>query len=206
MDARDWDERYAATRQWSETPNELVASRLADLAPGRALDLACGEGRNALWLASRGWSVTALDFSAAGIERGRQVADRSGLEVEWVVADALTHPLPEVDLVVVAYLQLPAGRRRTALRRAWASLAPGGTLLVVAHDSTNLDEGTGGPQDPAVLYTAGDVVADVAATPDDVVTAERVPRVVHREDEHGGAQQAVAWDALAHLVKPAATG
>ncbi len=208
MDARDWDERYAAARQWSTTPNQFVAERLGDLSPGRALDLACGEGRNAIWLAGLGWQVTALDYSAVALERGREAAAQAGDEaagrLAWVAADALTAPLPEVDLVVLAYLQLPAGSRRTAVRRAWEALAPGGTFFLVAHDSTNLTEGTGGPQDPAVLYTATDVLGDLDGLLEpQVVTAARVARPVAQDDGHGGTADRTAWDALVHLVRPA---
>ncbi len=202
MDAGAWDERYAASRQWSVTPNQFVADRLRALPPGRALDLACGEGRNAIWLATRGWAVTALDFSPVGIRRGREAAAEAGVEVTWMVGDVLTDPLPEVDLLVVAYLQLPPDERRTALRRAWKALAPDGTFFLVGHDTSNLTEGTGGPQEPAVLYTAGDVLADLGLAPEDAVTAERVQRVVTRQDEHGGTEEAVAQDAVVHLVKP----
>ena len=203
MDAQTWDERYAAARQWSLTPNQFVAEATGQLPPGRALDLACGEGRNAIWLAQRGWDVTALDFSARGVERGRQAATEAGVEVTWVVGDALTHDLPEVDLVVVAYLQLEPSERRTALRRGWAAVAPGGHLFVVAHDSSNLTEGTGGPQDPSVLYTADDVLADLGITPGSpgVVTAERSVRHVPPADEHGGEVGAAAWDAVVFLRK-----
>ena len=202
MDARTWDERYAAARQWSQTPNGLVATRLGDLSPARALDLACGEGRNALWLAGLGWQVTALDFSSVAIERARRQPGAS--EVEWVVGDALETPLPTCDLVVLAYLQLPAASRRTVVRRAWEALAPGGTFFLVAHDTTNLTEGTGGPQDAAVLYTATDVLGDLEglAVPE-VVAAERVARTVSVDDDHGGSADATAWDALVHLVRPA---
>ncbi len=217
MDAHTWDERYAVTRQWSQTPNQFVAEATGSLAPGRALDLACGEGRNAIWLAQRGWEVTALDFSARGVQRGREAAAQVGAQVTWVVGDALTHELSGFDLVVVAYLQLPPSERRTALRRAWESLRRGGTFFLVAHDSTNLDEGTGGPQDPELLYTAEDVLGDLGLEPAGVTTsppvvaAGRVARRVpgddehgddeHSDDEHGGESGAVAWDALVHLVK-----
>jgi SAM-dependent methyltransferase len=204
MDARAWDERYAAAREWSVTPNAVVAERLGDLSPGRAVDLACGEGRNAIWLASLGWQVTAVDFSAVAVERGREAAESSGVSVDWQVGDALEAPLPGSDLVVLAYLQLPAHERRTVVRRAWESLEPGGTLFVVAHDSTNLTEGTGGPQDAAVLYTAGDVLGDLDGLAEpEVVTAERVARVVPAGDGHGGTADRTAWDAVAHLVRPA---
>ena len=198
MDAADWDRRYAATELvWSASPNVFVAHEVDGLAPGRALDLACGEGRNARWLAARGWQVTAVDFSAVGVEKGRRTAP----EVDWRVGDVLTCPLPSgLDLVVVAYLQLTEPERRTALRRCAQALAPGGRLLVVAHDRTNLTEGTGGPQDPAVLYSAQDVLADVEDVPGiawDVVRAERVAREVPAADGHGA--PGTAWDALAHL-------
>jgi len=200
MDAHGWDERYAATEQvWSSTPNQFVATELAGLDAACALDLACGEGRNAIWLAGRGWQVTAIDFSEVAVERGRRLAGE--LPIDWQVGDALTAELPTVDLVVLAYLQLPADERRTAVRRSFASLTRGGTLFVVAHDATNLTEGTGGPQDPAVLYTAEDVVSDLEGEPFDVVRAERVPRVVSADDDHGGTQDSTAWDALVRLVR-----
>ena len=201
MDASDWDSRYASVDQvWSLAPNQFVAAELGDLPPGRAVDLACGEGRNAIWLAERGWQVTALDFTQVAVDRGRRVAG-DGLPVDWRVADALTAELPSADLVVLAYLQLPEDERRTAVRRGFAALEPGGTFFLVAHDSTNLAEGTGGPQDPSVLYTAEDVLADLEGESFEVVRASRVPRVVSRDDEHGGNSEATAWDALVRLVR-----
>ena len=200
MDAQDWDSRYAAVEQvWSLGPNRFVAAELAELQPGRAVDLACGEGRNAIWLAERGWQVTALDFSQVAVDRGRRTAGE--LPVEWRVDDALTAALPPADLVLLAYLQLPEAERRAAVRRGFAALEPGGTFLLVAHDSTNLAEGTGGPQDASVLYTAEDVLADLEGEPFDVVRAERVARVVAQDDEHGGTSRATAWDALVRLVR-----
>jgi SAM-dependent methyltransferase len=192
VDARSWDEKYAAADQvWSTTPNQFVESALADLPPGDALDLACGEGRNAIWLARRGWRVTALDFSSVAVERARSLAGDLG--IDWRVGDALTSELPQVDLVVLAYLQLPPDERSVAVRRAWAALRPGGTFFLVAHDSTNLTEGTGGPQEPAVLYTAEDVLADLADVHPHVRRAERVERPVI-----GPEGPVIAYDALVH--------
>lgn len=197
MDARTWDERYAASELvWSRGPNQFVEAECADLPPGRAVDLAAGEGRNAIWLARRGWRVTAVDFSQVGLDKGRTLAGDT--PVEWVCADATSWtPEAPVDLVVVAYFQVPAAERGTTLRSAFASLTPGGTLLVVAHDSTNLDEGTGGPQDPAVLYTAGDVLADLDGLPLEVERALRVPRTVTAP----GQPDATAYDALVRVVR-----
>ena len=199
MDASGWDDRYAATELvWSAGPNRFVEQALADLPPGRAVDLASGEGRNAIWLARRGWQVTAVDFSQVGLDKGRRLAGDT--PVEWVRADATTWTAPEpVDLVVIAYLQLPAGERAAAVRNGFGCLAAGGTFFRVAHDSTNLTEGTGGPQDPGVLGTADDVLADLEGCPFDVVRAERVSREVTADDGHGGEERRTAYDALVHL-------
>lgn len=199
MDAEDWDERYSGQELvWSVTPNQFVAAELADLTPRRAVDLAAGEGRNALWLASRGWDVTAVDFSRVALEKGRRLAGDT--PVDWVCADATTWSADAAyDLVVVAYLQLPADQRRAAVRAGFAALRPGGTFFLVAHDSTNLLEGTGGPQDPAVLMTAEDVLEDLADEAFEVVRAERVPRRV--EDGHGEEPHRTAYDALVRLVR-----
>jgi SAM-dependent methyltransferase len=200
MDSAGWDARYAEVDQvWSSGPNQFVEAELRDLRPGRALDLACGEGRNAIWLAQQGWQVTAIDFSSVGVDRGRSRG--GGLPVSWVVGDVLTVDLPQTDLVVLAYLQLPAAQRRTVVRRGFATLAPAGTLFVVAHDSSNLTEGTGGPQDPAVLYTADDLIGDLDGEPFEVVRAGRVPRTVQVGDDHHGGAGATAWDVLVRLVR-----
>ncbi|WP_459974419.1 class I SAM-dependent methyltransferase, partial [Nocardioides pyridinolyticus] len=188
MDAQAWDERYAASELvWSAGPNQFVAAELADLPPGRALDLAAGEGRNAIWLARQGWEVTAADFSQVALDKGRRLTGDTA--VRWVCADATRwDERSAYDLVVVAYLQLAAAERAAALLAAYHALWPGGTLLVVAHDLSNLTEGTGGPQDPVVLYTAEDVLADLAGEGFDTLRAERVARTVGDEPAR------VAWD------------
>jgi SAM-dependent methyltransferase len=201
MDAQAWDQRYAASDLvWSREPNQFVAAELGDLPPGTAVDLAAGEGRNAIWLASRGWSATAVDFSQVALDKGARLAD--GLDVTWTCADATRwQPDEPVDLVVMAYFQVPADDRRRAVRGAHAMLRPGGTLLLVAHDSTNIAEGTGGPQDPSVLMTAEDVLADLDGLEVEVGRAERVAREVSRSDEHGGEERRTAWDCLVRVVR-----
>jgi len=201
MDADAWDERYADHELvWSAEPNRFVAEELADLPPGRAVDLAAGEGRNAIWLARRGWRVTAVDFSQVALDKGRTLAGDT--EVAWVCADATAwRPDEPVDLVVVAYLQLPADQRRQAVRGAVESLLPGGTFLLVAHDSSNLTEGTGGPQDPAVLMTAEDVLADLDGLDVEVRRAGRVAREVTPGDDHRGDAALTAWDCLVRVVR-----
>ena len=150
-DAARWDERYAATdRLWSAEPNATVAEVVGSMTPARALDVGTGEGRHAVWLARRGWSVTAVDFSAVGIDRGR--AESTGLAIDWVVADVREWHPPDgarYDLVLSVYLHLPAD----VFNRARTWLAPGGTLVVLGHALRNLTEGVGGPQDPRLLHT-----------------------------------------------------
>lgn len=202
MDAAAWNARYAESELvWSAGPNQFVEQQCASLPPGTAVDLAAGEGRNAIWLARRGWQVIAVDFAATGLDKGRRVA--GDITVDWVCADALTYTPPRpADLVVIAYLQLPAAERRRALTNAFDHLAVGGHLVLVAHDSTNLAEGTGGPQDPAVLMTAEDVLADLAGRAMRTITAGRVPRTVIR-DGHGGEEHMTAWDCLVHVIRSA---
>ena len=179
MDRHDWDARYAAAPLvWSAGPNQFLARETADLPVGRALDVACGEGRNALWLAERGWRTTGVDFSPVAIDKARALATGRALDVGWTVAD-VTVWVPEpgaFDLVVVLYLQLDAPGRAAAYSRAAAAVAPGGTLLVVAHDLDNLAHGHGGPQDPALLTTPETVVAVIGDL--EVERAERVHRTV----------------------------
>lgn len=157
MDAQQWDSRYGAAQQWSDEPNALAASLLQDVAPGRALDLAAGEGRMSLWLARQGWQVTAVDFSQVGLERGKARAAELGVDVDWQVADATVAELGarRYDLVLVLYLHLAQEQLHTVLTRAADALAPGGLLLVLGHDRDNLVRGVGGPQDERVLYDAG---------------------------------------------------
>lgn len=165
MDAADWDRRYeGADYVWAIEPNRFVAEQVLPLTPGRALDLAAGEGRNAVWLATRGWEATAVDFSAAGLAKAERLAADHGVAVATVVADVHAYELAAGawDLVVLSYLQLPTEERLAVLRRAAAGVAPGGTLLVVAHDRTNLEHGYGGPQDADVLYDVDETVAAVA--------------------------------------------
>ncbi len=179
MDSAEWDRRYAGSELvWSAGPNRWVEEVAADLPPGRALDLAAGEGRNALWLAERGWTVTAVDFSAAGLARARSLAERRLGEhadrVQLVEADLreYTPARHGADLVIVAYLQVDERLRRDALRAAADAVAPGGLLLVVAHDSDNLAHGFGGPPNPAVLYTAQDAASDIEGRGLQVLRAE----------------------------------
>jgi SAM-dependent methyltransferase len=161
MKGRDWDERYATSPLlWGVAPNRFVEARCRDLEPGRALDLACGEGRNALWLAGRGWRVTGIDFSTVAIDRARAAARENELTLALVCDDILTAEIADgaFDLVLLAYIQLPPNERNRLVARAATAVARGGTFLLVAHDLSNHADGYGGPKDPSLLWTADEVV------------------------------------------------
>jgi SAM-dependent methyltransferase len=192
MEREDWNARHGeAGLLFGADPNRFLVAEVAELPPGRALDLACGSGRNAVWLAARGWKVTGVDFSDVALAQARALAAERGVEVEWVEGDLLDWEPgePAYDLVAVLYLQLPADERRTVLARAAAAVTSGGTVLVVGHDLENLNGGHGGPKDPAVLFTPADVAAELPGL--QIEKAERVLRPVRTE---GGEVQAI--DAL----------
>jgi SAM-dependent methyltransferase len=160
----EWDRRYSgAGLVWGPGPNRFVTEEVTALPAGRAIDLGTGEGRNAIWLAERGWQVTAVDFSAAGLARAARLATERGVTVDWAQADLLDYqPAPGgYDLVLVAYIHLPAPGLARVFRAAAAAVAPGGTLLVIGHDRDNIAHGHGGPQDPDRLYTAAAVTAEL---------------------------------------------
>jgi SAM-dependent methyltransferase len=185
MKRQDWNERYAERGLlWTAEPNRFLVEEVGALAPGAALDLACGEGRNAVWLAERGWRVTGVDFSDVAVAKAARLAAGRGVEGEWVCADLLAFtPAPSAyDLVVVFYLQVPAAQRERIMRAAAGGVAPDGTLLIVAHDSANLRDGYGGPQEASVLYTAEEVVADLSGSGLVIERAARVERPVETAD------------------------
>ena len=192
-----WNRRWAGERaNAATTPSAFLIAETETLPPGRALDLACGAGRNAVWLARRGWRVTGVDFSDVALQAARGLAASAGVDVEWVEADAVTWPAESraYDLVAVMYLQLPAAERRAALARAAAAVRLGGTLLVVGHDLLNLTEGVGGPTQADVLFTPDDVAAEIGGLV--VEKSERVRRVV----------EGAGRDAIDALVRARRTG
>jgi SAM-dependent methyltransferase len=201
MDRRDWDQRYAAHELvWGSEPNRFVEEEFGLLPPrGRALDLACGEGRNAIWLAKLGWVVTAVDYSAVAVDRARQLAAAQHVAIEWVEADVTTY-VPAAgafQLVLIAYLQVPEASRRAVLAHAASALGVGGILFMVGHARRNLAEGVGGPQRPEVLWEPSDIHHEVAALGLSIQRAEHVRRPVETAE---GTRYAI--DAVLRAERP----
>jgi SAM-dependent methyltransferase len=187
MRSTEWDERYGEKQQWSAGPNALIAELLADVPPGAAVDLAAGEGRHALWLAGRGWRVTAVDFSAVGLQRGQ--AQPGADAVEWVTADVTQWSAApsSLDLVLIAYLHLPTEVMADLLVRSVGWLRPGGRFLLLGHDLDNIAHGVGGPQEPDRLHSV-ERLAPVAA----LLDVDRLEQVT-RETPDGTALDTLLW-------------
>ncbi|MPZ68448.1 MAG: methyltransferase domain-containing protein [Actinobacteria bacterium] len=196
MDATEWDARYAETElAWGVEPNRFLAPEVDGLEPGRALDLAAGEGRNALWLAEQGWTVTAVDFSSVGIDKARRIAAERKVDVTWIVHDVVTFEVEPgaFDLVIVFYLHIAPIDMKAVLAHATEALNQGGTLLIVGHDRANLASGVGGPQDPAILHDTEEITAELGALV--IEKAQRVTRPVEGSERD-------AIDTLVKAVKP----
>ena len=196
MKREDWNRRYAAVDSlWSAKPNRFLVAEVEGLEPGRALDLACGEGQNAVWLASLGWDVTAVDYADVAVAKGIERAARAGVAVDFQVGDLLDY-VPEArsfDLVLILYLHISSDGLRLVLERATGALAPGGTLVLVGHDLLNLTEGVGGPSDRDLLFTPDEVVARLPGL--EIERAERLLRDVDGHDRP-------AIDALVRARRP----
>jgi SAM-dependent methyltransferase len=183
VDAQDWDRRWLDKRCHGHgAASPVVIAAVDGLPPGTALDLACGSGRHAVWLAERGWRVTGVDFSAEALRQARERAAEAGVEVEWIGEDLAAYEPPQrsFDLVVVAYLHVRAAERARILANAAAAVAPGGTFLLVGHDRENLGTGAPGPTVPEVLYAAEDVVPELPGL--EIRRAEQIRRPVELED------------------------
>ncbi len=204
MDSTEWDVRYAQAPGlvWTATPNRFVVEEVADLPAGTALDLAAGEGRNAVWLAERGWRVTAVDFSAVATDRGRELSRQRGVQVDWQVADVTTYrPAAGYDLVLIAYLHLPDPTMAQVLSAAREAVRPGGgRLVVVGHDLANLTGGTGGPQAPEVLWTPERAVTHLPGW--DIRRADTARRPVPVDDGSGDGRTVDALDTVVVAVRP----
>jgi SAM-dependent methyltransferase len=178
FDGTFWDELYRSrSAVWSGNPNIHLVNEVSGLAPGTALDVGCGEGADAIWLAERGWRVTAADISSVALERARavEVADDVARRIEWLHTDLVaSEPPSSYDLVSAHFMHLPRAPRELLFRRLAASVKPHGTLLIVGHHPSDLQTTVPRPPTPELFYTAAEVAA--LLEPDDwdiVVEASR---------------------------------
>jgi SAM-dependent methyltransferase len=159
-----WDERYrSSARIWSGQPNPQLVAEISGMAPGRALDVGCGEGADAIWLARRGWEVEAVDISGVALERAAahatEAAPEASPRIEWRRADLVADPPPPgpFDLVSVQFMQLPPELRAGLFSALAGAVRPGGTLLIVGHHPSDLGSGVRRPPMPELFYTGDDV-------------------------------------------------
>ncbi|GAA1001835.1 class I SAM-dependent methyltransferase [Acrocarpospora macrocephala] len=160
MNAQFWDKMYRSRDQvFSGNPNGVLVTEATGLPPGQALDVGCGEGADALWLARHGWHVTAVDISQAALERAAAAATDSTGRVAWARADLTTTPPPAgaFDLVSIQYFPLLRQPGHTALRGLLDAVAPGGTLLFATHALADLAPRHEEDFDPAGYYQPDDI-------------------------------------------------
>lgn len=183
MDQAFWDERYqSSSALWSGQPNSVLITEAADLAPGTALDVGCGEGADAIWLAQRGWRVTAIDISTVALERGAAHAREAGGDlaqpISWLHVDVTNWvpPASTYDLVSAQFLHAPKIQRQTLHQRLAASVAPDGSLLLVGHHVSDLETTVPRPPVPELYFTSDDVAASLDSHQWDIVVSDTRPR------------------------------
>lgn len=177
MDQGFWDERYRSSPAlWSGRPNPQLVAEAAGLTPGTALDVGCGEGADAIWLAERGWQVSAVDISPVALERA--AAHAAGAEIAaritWRRADLLDDApgAAAFDLVSAQFMQLPRDQRDALFPQLAAAVAPGGTLLIVGHHPADLHTTAARPPMPELFFTAEDLAAGFDPAQWDVLVSE----------------------------------
>jgi cyclopropane fatty-acyl-phospholipid synthase-like methyltransferase len=175
FDERYWEDRYSGHHDHERRPSQQLVAETAHLGPGHALEAGCGEGANAVELASRGWRVTAVDISASALDHARayaaSVASEVAGRIEWVRADLTTDPLgPEAFDLVTAHYVHPVGPFSLFFRRLAAAVAPGGTLLVVGHDPSDAHSSAHAPADAS--FTAEGAAAELDGAEWEVEVAE----------------------------------
>ncbi len=179
-----WDERYRSQSQlWSGEPNPHLISHASQLSSGTALDVGCGEGADAIWLAERGWQVTALDVSTVALRRGAKRAAEVGADVarriDWLHEDLLTWKGPKpgsYDLVSAQFMHLPKEPREALFHRLAASVTPGGTLLIVGHHPSDLQTNVPHGPMPELFFNASEVAASLDSHEWEIVVAAVLER------------------------------
>ncbi len=191
-----WNARHREREIESEGPDETLVAQVSSLQPGRALDVACGSGTNAVWLAGAGWRVMGVDWSGVALEKARTRAAGAGVQVEWVEADLLawTPPPGAFDLVTALYLHLAPDERRVVYSAIARAVAPGGRLLVIGHDRQHQGQGP----DPERLFTAAELGTEIQdAVPGMVIEEALVQR-------RGAGEGPGSVDAILRMARPPA--
>ncbi|MEQ6903220.1 class I SAM-dependent methyltransferase [Nocardioides sp. YIM 152588] len=190
LSAESWDERYSAEhRVWSGRPNQRLVEQAADLEPGTALDVACGEGGDAIWLARQGWRVTAVDVSTVALAKVAEHAADAGVADRITTApyDALADPRPApgatFDLVTVSFLHVPEPDFAPIYAGIADAVAPGGRLLVTAHHPEDVNSGVRRPHGPGLLFEPDRVLATLGADADGSAWEVEVAETPVREQQ-----------------------
>ncbi|GAB2969950.1 class I SAM-dependent methyltransferase [Frigoribacterium salinisoli] len=207
--AADWDARYASRehasapgRLWSGAPNATLVAEAEGLAPGRALDVGCGEGADALWLARRGWQVTGLDLSRVALARAAAAAaadPRVAGRTTWHRVDVgdWSPATASADLVTAHFLHEAPARRATTFRHLASAVAPGGTLLVVGHSPADVTTGLRSVEHAELLFGPDDVVAALDPASWTIEVATERPRPERSHERSGpGSRTGTAHDTV----------
>jgi SAM-dependent methyltransferase len=191
FDQAFWDERYRSqTSLWSGKPNRHLIAETEDLTPGRALDVGAGEGADAIWLAGRGWQVTAVDISLVALERAAGHAERAGADIakriSWDHHDLIEWepPRDHFDLVSAQYMHLPPAPRQALFDRLASAVAPGGTLLIVGHHPSDMQTTMPRPQRPELFFTGDDIAGQLDPSGWDIITNAAAGRTATDPDGH----------------------
>jgi len=199
-----WDELYSSRSSvWTGEPNDHLVKTVSNLSAGTALDVGCGEGADAIWLAKHGWHVTAVDISAVVLERAQDHAIQTGDElakrIKWVRAD-LTESVPteaSYDLVYALFMHIPTAQRDVLFRSLADLVAPSGSLLIVGHHPSDLETSVNRWKMPDLLFTASDVAALLQPGQWQIIVEAADPRTAK-----GGDGQAVTiHDAVLHTLR-----
>lgn len=200
-EAAFWNEIWECSDPECAVPDAILAAETADMPPGSALDLGCGDGGNAVWLAKQGWRVTALDFSHSAVRAAGRLAEREGVNVEFVTADAAAHkPQTRYDLIISFYIQLQPAQRAAMLSNAAHALKPGGTLLIVAHDRSTPPSGWS-KRDLLTLVNPDEIVSELVG----LLRIERALVIENQVGAHAAHSPAHVCEHAAHTDESAQT-
>ena len=206
-----WNDHWADMEDYGSGSDEILADQVMSLTPGRALEIGCGTGGNAVWLAKQGWKVTAVDYSVVAIERGMRLAAEAGVDIEFIVADASKfQPRGHYDLITCFYIQLFPLQRADLLSNMSGALAPGGTLLFVSHDKSNPPSGWS-QEDLLSLTTPGEIVAELSGLQIEQASvldhAESCHASSHGDDEkHEPDERQDSWESSSTIVRATRPG